>query len=50
MAHQFSTSYLSDSIALLRYYKALADRAMAQVSDEDLVREIDPETNSVAII
>lgn len=50
MAHQFSTSYLADSIALLRYYKALADRAMAQVSDEDLAREIDAETNSVAII
>jgi uncharacterized damage-inducible protein DinB len=50
MAHQFSTSYVNDSIALLRYYKTLADRAMAQVGDEDLQRVIDPESNSVAIL
>src|SRR5713226_3213317 len=50
MAHQFSTSYVADSIALFRYYKRLGEGAMAQVRDEDLTRAIDPESNSVAII
>lgn len=50
MAHQFSTSYLADSISLFRYYKKLGDRAMAQVSDEDLTRTLDPESNSVALV
>ena len=32
----FTTSYLKDSLDLFRYYKKLAERAMAQVSDEQL--------------
>ncbi len=50
MAHHFSTSYVADSISLFQYYKKLGDRAMAQVSDEDLTRTLDAESNSVAII
>src|SRR5689334_23934140 len=50
MAHQFSTSYLEDSISLFRYYKKLAEGAMAQVSDEHLFAVLDPEMNSIAII
>ncbi|ABF43703.1 protein of unknown function DUF1572 [Candidatus Koribacter versatilis Ellin345] len=50
MAHQFSTSYLKDSIALFRYYKQLGDRAIAQVSDEHLASTLDPEMNSIALI
>ena len=50
MAHQFSTSYVADSISLFRYYKRLGDRAMAQATDEDLTRTLDPESNSVALI
>ncbi len=50
MALQFTTSYLEDSIALLRYYKTLAERAMAQTADEDLFRAIDEEANSIAIL
>jgi len=50
MAHQFSTSYVADSISLFRYYKRLGDGAMAQARDEDLARALDPESNSVAII
>jgi hypothetical protein len=49
MPHQFTTSYLEDVIALLRSYKDLAERAMAQVSDADLTRSLDPETNSIAL-
>lgn len=50
MAHQFSTSYLQDSLALFAQYKTLGERAMAQVADEDLGRAIDGESNSIALI
>jgi uncharacterized damage-inducible protein DinB len=49
MAHQFSTSYIEDSIALFRYYKKLGEGAMAQLTDEQLFAALDPEMNSVAI-
>jgi len=50
MAHQFTTSYLKDSMDLFRYYKKLGDRAMAQCSDEGLFSILDTESNSIAII
>jgi len=50
MPHQFSTDYIADSIALFRQYKGLAEKAMAQVTDEEFFRTIDPESNSIAII
>jgi hypothetical protein len=50
MALQFTTSYLEDSLALFRYYKNLAERAMAQVTDEQLLAVLDDEMNSIAII
>jgi hypothetical protein len=50
MAHKFLTSYLEDSLAVLRVYKSLGERAMAQLSDEQLQLAIDPESNSIAII
>src|SRR5271154_4471723 len=50
MALHFTTSYIEDSLALFRQYKMLADRAMEQVTDEQLFAAIDPEANSVAII
>jgi uncharacterized damage-inducible protein DinB len=50
MPHQLSTSYLQDSIGLFRYYKKLADRAMAQCPDEALFISLDAESNSIAII
>ncbi|MHB1937559.1 MAG: DUF1572 domain-containing protein [Acidobacteriaceae bacterium] len=49
MVLQFTTSYLEDSIHLLRYYKELADRALAQVTDEQLYGLLDEEANSIAI-
>lgn len=50
MAHEFSTSYLEDSIALFRHYKKLGEGALAQVSDEHLTTVLDPEMNSIALI
>ncbi|HSY32594.1 MAG TPA: DUF1572 domain-containing protein [Verrucomicrobiae bacterium] len=50
MAHQFTTSYLKDAVDLFRYYKRLGDGAIGQCPDEKLCAEIDPESNSVAII
>jgi hypothetical protein len=50
MALKFTTSYLEDSLAVFRYYKGLAERAMAQVTDEQLVAVLDPEMNSIALI
>jgi len=50
MALEFTTSYLEDALAVFRYYKKLGERAMAQVSDEDLFACLDREANSIAII
>ena len=50
MALRFTTSYLTDSLDLFRYYKNLAERAMAQVSDEQLLTVLDGEANSIAVI
>src|SRR6187200_2103689 len=50
MALQFTTSYLEDSLTLFRAYKNLAERAMEQVSDEQLFIALDDESNSIAII
>ena len=50
MALHFTTSYVEDSLALFRQYKMLADRAMEQVTDEQLFAAIAPEANSIAII
>src|ERR1700688_1631480 len=50
MALKFTTSYLEDSLELLRYYKKLAERAMEQVTDEQLFAALDDESNSIAIV
>ena len=50
MAHEFTTSYLRDSISLFHYYKKLSERAMEQVTDEQLFAALDGEMNSIAII
>src|SRR5215469_1601393 len=50
MAHEFTTSYLADSLSLFRMYKAMGERAMAQLSDEELSRPLDEESNSIALI
>jgi uncharacterized damage-inducible protein DinB len=50
MALHFTTSYLVDSLDLFRYYKNLAERAMAQVSEEQLPATLDGEMNSIAVV
>jgi Protein of unknown function (DUF1572) len=50
MPHVFTTSALADARTLFAYYRSLGERAMAQVSDADLVRELDPGTNPIAVI
>src|ERR1039458_2028039 len=50
MALEFTTSHLSDSLTIFRYYKKLAEHAMAQVSGEELTRVLDGEMNSIAHI
>jgi hypothetical protein len=50
MALKFTTSYREDSLAVFRYYKKLAERAMEQFSDEQLFVALDREANSIAVI
>lgn len=50
MAHKLTTSYLEDSLAVLRQYKQLGERAMDQASDEHLFAVLDGDENSIALI
>ena len=50
MALKFTTSYLEDSLAVFRYYKKLAEKAMDQVADQHLFAVLDEAANSIAII
>ncbi len=43
-------NYHKDAIESFRSYKKLAERAMEQISDDEFFRQIDPESNSIAII
>ncbi len=42
--------FLKEAASELHRYRDLADRALAQVSDADFFRQIDPESNSIAVI
>lgn len=42
--------YLQDVVDQFRQMKGLADRALAQVGDEDLLVALDPESNSLAVL
>ncbi len=50
MALAFTTSHIEDTRSLFRQTKGLADRAMAQASDEQLLRALGEEENSIAIL
>jgi hypothetical protein len=50
MALEFTTSYLKDAVAVFHQYKRLGERAMEQVTDEQLFIALDPEANSIAIV
>ena len=45
-----ASHYLEDVRFTLRWYKNLAERALVQVSDEDLHRAADRDANSIAIV
>ena len=46
-----SLAYLRDVVRTFKNYKTLADKAIAQVAaDDDLHVQIDPESNSIAVI
>jgi hypothetical protein len=44
------TAVLDDTLLTFRRQKDLAERALAQVTDEDFFRTIDAESNSIAIL
>ena len=50
MALKFTTSYVEDSTTVFRYYKKLVERAMQQLTDEQLFAVLDEEMNSIAVI
>lgn len=43
-------AYIEDLAAQFRFLKGLADKAIARLSDEELFRAIDGESNSVAVL
>ncbi|MDQ3917422.1 MAG: DUF1572 domain-containing protein [Acidobacteriota bacterium] len=50
MSDPLSAHYIETALKEFRGMKALADKAIAQVSDEEFFRAIDPESNSIAVI
>lgn len=50
MTEQILQNYLSDAAVTFRSYKDLADKAMAQVNDEQFFQAIDEESNPIAVI
>ena len=45
-----AAAYLGDVRDQFRKMKELAERAIAQASDEDLARRLDPESNSIGLV
>jgi hypothetical protein len=50
MNEQFIARYLEDALGNFRAYKKLAEKALAQLSDDEFFRTLDDEGNSIAII
>jgi len=50
MNESLATHYLEDSIASLRAYKKLADKAISQVKEDEFFITLDEEANSIAVI
>jgi len=50
MNETLAEEYLADAIASFRSYKKLADKAIAQVTDEELFVTLDEESNSLAVV
>jgi len=50
MNESLGTHYLEDSIASLRAYKTMAEKALDQLKEEEFFVKLDPEANSIAVI
>lgn len=50
MSTTLASNFLESSKYLFRYYKGLADKAMAQIDAEALMFQLDPNSNSIALI
>jgi hypothetical protein len=50
LTRDIARHYLDDAVSELRKYKKFADKAVAQVTDQDFFRQLDPESNSIALV
>jgi hypothetical protein len=50
MSANFESAYLDEIRRSMRGHKRLAEGAIAQVSDDELFHQLDPEANSIAVI
>jgi hypothetical protein len=50
MNETLAEEYLADAISSFRAYKKLADKSIAQVTDEELFVTLDEESNSIAVV
>ena len=50
MNEALAEEYLADAIASFRAYKKLTDKAIAQITDEELFVTLDEESNSIAVV
>ena len=50
MSDSIASAYLDEALRSLRGHKRLAEGAMAQVTDEEFFRQLDPEANSIAVL
>ena len=50
MNESLATHYLEDSVASLRAYKKLADKALEQLNEDEFFITLDEEANSIAVI
>lgn len=50
MSESLTKHYLEDALSNFRDYKKLAEKAFAQVSDEEFFGALDEESNSIAVI
>src|SRR3954468_20719747 len=50
MSTNFESAYLEEVRRSMRGHKRLAEGAVAQVNDDELFHQLDPEANSIAIV
>ncbi|HYO91324.1 MAG TPA: DUF1572 family protein, partial [Pyrinomonadaceae bacterium] len=50
MSNEVSKLFLDEAVQTFRGQKALADKALAQLKDEEFFKQLDEESNSVAVI